>query len=496
LLGALSPDGRRIATGYFGTEPEVRTVDARRVVLWDGRTGKQLGSILRYFARRLTGGVETLQFSGDGRRLLILYGPSAERAFDPRVSQVVEVVDVAGGQVLAQRIFPVAKRLTQREGEVRMKVRHAELSPDGRRVLLLLGDNERVQNRNWSVTSGNRPSLAGPLDPLVYLWELGRDDLARLVGHRNDVAAAHFSADGRRVITASLDGTAKLWDVLGGDGVVHTVEEHEGPLALARFSPDGQWVVTARGLVPPMRADDRRPPRPEAIDPAVRLWDVASDRQTAVLLGTWPREGQGGKELDLRRRLLGAAQDVAFSSDGKRLLTLSLDNQGRRQGPAGKELPLPYTPVRIWDVATGRQVAALQGILPQPQRAAFSPDGRFVLIVAVPVKMDVLLAEDGRSLHNKVAFETRNRVELWDAATGKRLRPAGPDEIVAQALWAPDSRRVFLFGQRGAWAWDALAGKPLYRLDGPIMSRAALSPDGKRLVGYQPFEPGRRDAML
>ena len=68
---------------------------------------------------------------------------------------------------------------------------------------------------------------------------------------------AHFSQDGRFVVTASTDWTARVWDVTSGLPLADPLR-HEGPVRAACFSPDGKWVATGSD------------------DGVVRLWDVAS----------------------------------------------------------------------------------------------------------------------------------------------------------------------------------------------------------------------------
>jgi WD40 repeat protein len=65
-----------------------------------------------------------------------------------------------------------------------------------------------------------------------------------LVDHAKIVRSAEFSHDGQRVVTASDDGTAKIWRSDGGGDVV-TLYGHEGPVLHASFSPDDRRVVTA-----------------------------------------------------------------------------------------------------------------------------------------------------------------------------------------------------------------------------------------------------------
>ena len=57
------------------------------------------------------------------------------------------------------------------------------------------------------------------------------------------VSSAVFSSDGSLVLTASKDGTARLWRLDGE--LVFSLAEPEGQVTRAVFSPDGEWIVTA-----------------------------------------------------------------------------------------------------------------------------------------------------------------------------------------------------------------------------------------------------------
>ena len=73
------------------------------------------------------------------------------------------------------------------------------------------------------------------------------------------VNSAQFSPDGQRVVTASWDKTARLWDAASGKPIGEPMK-HEDSVNSAQFSPDGQRVVTASG------------------DKTARLWDAASGK--------------------------------------------------------------------------------------------------------------------------------------------------------------------------------------------------------------------------
>ena len=68
--------------------------------------------------------------------------------------------------------------------------------------------------------------------------------VAKLEGHSAAVRDAAFSPDGQRIVTASWDKTARVWNAANGQ-LVAKLEGHSAAVNHAEFSPDGQRVVTA-----------------------------------------------------------------------------------------------------------------------------------------------------------------------------------------------------------------------------------------------------------
>jgi WD40 repeat protein len=66
---------------------------------------------------------------------------------------------------------------------------------------------------------------------------------AVLQGHTAPLRAAVFSPDGQRVLTASNDRTARIWDARTGQPVA-VLQGHTASVSAAVFSPDGARVLT------------------------------------------------------------------------------------------------------------------------------------------------------------------------------------------------------------------------------------------------------------
>jgi WD40 repeat protein len=79
--------------------------------------------------------------------------------------------------------------------------------------------------------------------PLAALAFLAGQLVGQTMQHEAEVKAAQFSPNGRWVVTASKDHTARVWDAATGKPLGEPMN-HEGVVNSAQFSPDGRWVVT------------------------------------------------------------------------------------------------------------------------------------------------------------------------------------------------------------------------------------------------------------
>jgi WD40 repeat protein/serine/threonine protein kinase len=277
-------------------------------------------------------------------------------------------------------------------------------------ILALRGHDNWVTSAAFS--PDGRRMLTASVDGTARIWDTQTGyEIRRFSASGSAIFSAAFSPDGARVVTAHVDRLARIWDASDGRLLI-TLKGHTGTLIRVAYSPDGSRVVTASS------------------DKTARVWDSETGRMLTQLIGHTDR-----------------VVDAAFSPDGKRIVTASRDKTAR-----------------VWDASTGRQVL----MLPEPtgsiNSAAFSPDGRFIVTAS----------------YDKTAG-------VWDALTGRQLvRFLGHSDAVTSAVFSNDGRQVLTgSADKTLRLWDVATGEQLAVLSGPDdrVSTVSFSPDGKLILG-------------
>jgi WD40 repeat protein/serine/threonine protein kinase len=359
---------------------------------------------------------------------------------------------------------------------------------------ILRGHFDRVFSARFSPDS--RRLVTASVDKTAKVWDVatGRE-LFPLVGHISWVISASFSPDGHRILTASTDQTAKLWDAVTGRELRH-LTGHGAPLGNAAFSPDSQRVITV------------------SFDQTARLWDVSTGQSLLAFTnhagGIWDvafsPDGQGivttGRYPDFTAKIWDAthgnlvqtldvptgAAYVAFSPDGRRLATTTWDHS-----------------VIVWDAVTWQPLLTNRVHQSMIRGVAFSPDSRRIATGSRDLTARVWDAADGQvhltlkghidGLEN-VDFSPNGlwiatagndfTVRIWDATRDPgALILEGHRGPVRGVAFSPDARRLVTVGDdRTVRIWDAALGQSLTIVQGhsAAVRCAAFSPDGNRVV--------------
>ena len=191
-------------------------------------------------------------------------------------------------------------------------------------------------------------------------------------------------------------------------------------------------------------------------------------------------------------RPVGAwSSPVAFSPDGRHVLTAGSDNLAR-----------------LWNAETGEEVRTFRGHTACVQAAVFSADGSLVLtgsqdgtarlwnassgreirkfaepwslggwLAGAKIVFSVALSSDGRRV---LTGHGDKAARLWDAASGKLLDTWQGNERVYAVCFSPDAQRAAAACLDGVTRlWDVASGREIRRLEGYL---AAFSPDGRSVL--------------
>ncbi|HKI38119.1 MAG TPA: caspase family protein, partial [Gemmataceae bacterium] len=313
--------------------------------------------------------VTAVAFAPDGKRLLMGSGDRTgsgdhtARLWDAQTGKAMLALTGHQGIVSAVAFSPDGQRLLTGSGDPTARLWNART---GKVQLTLTGRKGHVTS-SVAFSPDGKYVVTGSTDQTARLWDAqAGKELATLTGHQGPVTAVAFSPDGKWILTGSEDQTARLWEVPSG-AEVRAFTGHKALLSSVAFSPDGKRLLTGSG--------DRMGGGDRVIrgDNTARLWNAET-----------------GQELRTFTGHKGGVTAVAFSPDGRRLLTGSGDHD---------------TTARLWDAATGQELLILKGHTSRVSTLAFSPDGRRILTGSWDKTARLWDAESGKALCRLVSFD-------------------------------------------------------------------------------------------
>jgi len=280
---------------------------------------------------------------------------------------------------------------------------------EGTALYIFRGHTSWVWSVAWSPNGKRIASASG--DGTAQVWDAtSGDHLTTFYGHTDSVYAVSWSPNGQRIASGGNDKTVQVWDATYGDHFF-SYQGHSGTVWSVAWSPDSTRIASTGG------------------DQTVQIWDASNGRPIRTYHGH-----------------SGFVYAVAWSPDGKSIASASDDGT-----------------VQVWDAASGQLMYTFQTSAETMLTVAWSPQGQRIASAS----------SDGK-------------VQVWDATSGGHLYVYyGHTDFVYTVAWSHDGSHIASAGDdKTVQVWSADDGSGSYTYHGHSSSvrSVAWSPNGKRIA--------------
>ncbi len=270
---------------------------------------------------------DPIMFLPNGKTLAIRGYRTGIVLWDVKSKQVRETL-LQDTRITSFTVLPSGNMLAAHSQDNTVKVWDAE-KPDAPIAEFTETDPVRLI---WEIAFAPTDNLlaVGSREGAIHLWDFKRKvQLKPLIGHTDHIWSVCFSPDGKRLVSGSSDNTNRLWDVASGEEIAEFPLDEPRTLMKIAFSPCGNLI--AGGMYGELR-----------------LW--CAESLTTLLAIPQPETRE--------------PYALAFSPCGKYLASGTWWEKGMEK-----------MAIRLWDVASGENIATLWGHPTDIQSLAFSPDG-------------------------------------------------------------------------------------------------------------------------